>query len=349
LPHVFTRAALPLLTMHTRADFYIGRGPAARWLGSLAAGGAPGNMSRGALLSSSAEAFECEITALLRRKGRCAAEGYVWSWPWSSSLNTTYTYAFEKGAVFVASFGEPWQRYIGRPGEFECSPANEDQWVSTGVPYDVPDMLVAAAEKGLDAQLLYEAARENFDVARFGGLASLGFQLYTRVWRFIWSLVTVPGVDDPLLLDSSAVRANLEDIHSLAALASQARFRPLLAGALAGPDSLDRDFAQMLDAFARLPRAAFWPDLTTVIDFPSGVQACPLAAPAHLSEILALAQQTLAFACDVPRATFKEHCSAFAATMPDDITLDVLLRTPEGRASLWADVGDPLQAVRFEF
>jgi hypothetical protein len=68
--------------MGTRADFYVGRGESAEWLGSIAWDGYP-------------DGIDPEMG---------------WPWPWDDSGTTDYAYAFEDGAVYASSFGHAWFR-----------------------------------------------------------------------------------------------------------------------------------------------------------------------------------------------------------------------------------------------
>jgi len=95
--------------MGTRADFYVGTGPKAEWLGSVAWDG-----------YEFAEDPKCPImTAKTKAEFRAAVEGVSkvrkdwtkpedgWPWPWNDSETTDYAYAFVKGKVREWHCGKP--------------------------------------------------------------------------------------------------------------------------------------------------------------------------------------------------------------------------------------------------
>lgn len=129
--------------MGTRADFYIGRGENAEWLGSIAWDGdpwpTPSNPEwREYTLLSPVEQVEAmergdrptayvipdgehpllaattvdEARAAMhwvidgRDDGTPAASG--WPWPWEDSQTTDYAYAYEDGEVYVSNYGSAW-------------------------------------------------------------------------------------------------------------------------------------------------------------------------------------------------------------------------------------------------
>lgn len=96
--------------MGTRADFYIGRGQQAEWLGSIAWDGYPDGLRDTAILTSKTEEGFREAVAeeLARRDdGTTPVDG--WPWPWANSLTTDYSYAFD-GDVYACCFGHRWYR-----------------------------------------------------------------------------------------------------------------------------------------------------------------------------------------------------------------------------------------------
>lgn len=99
--------------MGTRADFYVGRGEQAAWLGSIAWDGYP----RG-VFSDYPELFTAPPLTELEFRGWVA--GYLeeredgtkpeqgWPWPWDDSRTTDYAYAYEDGEIYASGFGYPW-------------------------------------------------------------------------------------------------------------------------------------------------------------------------------------------------------------------------------------------------
>lgn len=97
----------------TKADFYVGTGSDARWIGSIRADGYPvdGLISPEIFLQVNKIMFE-EMVLDLLRKGKqddwaaIADEGDPWPWLWIDSYITDYTYMFdEKLEKVIASQG----------------------------------------------------------------------------------------------------------------------------------------------------------------------------------------------------------------------------------------------------
>lgn len=94
--------------MGTRADFYVGRGKDAQWIGSVAMDGYPDGFDRDGLLNATTEqqfreAVAAEIAS--RNDGTTPEQG--WPWPWDDSHTSDYAYAFDGGMVF-GTFSGHW-------------------------------------------------------------------------------------------------------------------------------------------------------------------------------------------------------------------------------------------------
>lgn len=119
--------------MGTRADFYVGRGIEAEWLGSIAWDGYPAGITPNEEATApayhngpdrhvdgewpeGAHLFDAITEAEYReRVGRFfqyredatrPADG--WPWPWEDSQTTDYAYAFDGGKVWASCFGHEW-------------------------------------------------------------------------------------------------------------------------------------------------------------------------------------------------------------------------------------------------
>jgi hypothetical protein len=94
--------------MGTRADFYVGRGENAEWLGSIAYDGYPDGPRAVAILGSTNEASfrDRVIAAVAHDDGTKPEDG--WPWPWDTSHTTDYAYAFDDGTVYISCFGCAW-------------------------------------------------------------------------------------------------------------------------------------------------------------------------------------------------------------------------------------------------
>lgn len=94
--------------MGTRADFYIGRGKDAEWIGSLALDGYPSGMPSGLLSATTEDLFRVAVTEHLATDDCGTPTDLGWPWPWDDSGTTDYAYAFDGGVVYACCFGSPW-------------------------------------------------------------------------------------------------------------------------------------------------------------------------------------------------------------------------------------------------
>lgn len=97
--------------MGTRADFYVGRGEKAEWIGSVAWDGYVQAIPEDILLTSSEEEFRQQVTQFLTGRDDKTTPDMGWPWPWEDSNTTDYTYAFDpqEGRVFATHFGRGWK------------------------------------------------------------------------------------------------------------------------------------------------------------------------------------------------------------------------------------------------
>lgn len=96
--------------MGTRADFYVGRGPEAEWLGSIAYDGDPNGTANGthALEATDETAYRELVGALLDTTDHATRPAQGWPWPWDDSRMTDFAYAFDGGQVWGSVFGHAW-------------------------------------------------------------------------------------------------------------------------------------------------------------------------------------------------------------------------------------------------
>lgn len=126
--------------MGTRADFYVGRGKAAEWLGSICWDGYPTGVAREsypgglALFAAADEAsYRAAVEQFFQEKGEEVsrpADG--WPWPWKDSGTTDYSYAFDDGRTWMSRFGGKWE-----PATTEESDEEESD---DGAKAEFPDM-----------------------------------------------------------------------------------------------------------------------------------------------------------------------------------------------------------------
>lgn len=106
--------------MGTRADFYIGTGPTAEWIGSTSYDGDPRGLGLHPLKAKSEAEFRAAIEAILADPHLMVtrpSEG--WPWPWETSHTTDWAYAWDpaRGAVMSCG-GRRWttpEEHIANP------------------------------------------------------------------------------------------------------------------------------------------------------------------------------------------------------------------------------------------
>lgn len=96
--------------MGSRADYYVGRGAEAEWLGSVAYDGYDVDDGRPVRARDARNESEWRLAvdAMIRRRDDGTAPEQGWPWPWETSRNTDYAYTFVDGAVLVSCFGHHW-------------------------------------------------------------------------------------------------------------------------------------------------------------------------------------------------------------------------------------------------
>ena len=97
VPLAFTER---IFKMGTRADFYIGKGKDAKWLGSIAWDGYEfaKNPKTPIAKAKTEEEFLAAVAELSKRDDFTKPED-GWPWPWADSQLTDYAYYFENGKV----------------------------------------------------------------------------------------------------------------------------------------------------------------------------------------------------------------------------------------------------------
>lgn len=87
--------------MGIRADFYIGKGPNAEWLGSVAWHGHNWHYDKGCELfaAKNEDEFREAVKSLSINREDWTSPEQGWPWPWDDSKDTDFTYAFYDGKV----------------------------------------------------------------------------------------------------------------------------------------------------------------------------------------------------------------------------------------------------------
>lgn len=94
--------------MGTRADFYVGRGDQAEWLGSIAWDGYPDGVPMDVRWANTEEEYRAAVAAFFADRNDVTLPKDGWPWSWEDSRTTDCAYAFDGGQVYVAWFGRRW-------------------------------------------------------------------------------------------------------------------------------------------------------------------------------------------------------------------------------------------------
>lgn len=117
--------------MGTRADFYVGRGKSAEWIGSVAYDGM--DLEDEVRDASDEATYRLKVGKELDSREDSTLPEQGWPCPWNDSNTSDYSYAFEDGVVWVANGQHPWYN-AKTPPDF-----NEDEDLLS-VQYEFPDM-----------------------------------------------------------------------------------------------------------------------------------------------------------------------------------------------------------------
>lgn len=113
--------------MGTRADFYVGRGPKAQWLGSIAWDGY--DISGFKIEEARTEkTFRKRVAAFLASRNDATLPEHGWPWPWEDSTLTDEVWAFDQKRLWNAK-GYPTPRWykVNAKGDVERFKGNEDE------------------------------------------------------------------------------------------------------------------------------------------------------------------------------------------------------------------------------
>lgn len=99
--------------MGTRADFYVGRGADAEWLGSIAFDGYPHHtyetgVPASVLTATDEPGYRTAVSGVLAATDSATLPEQGWPWPWEDSGTTDWGYAFDCGSVWACRFGHGW-------------------------------------------------------------------------------------------------------------------------------------------------------------------------------------------------------------------------------------------------
>lgn len=95
--------------MGTRADFYVGRGEGAEWIGSISYNGWPSSFIGTIGDAKTEEEYRNGVAAILADWHDIATlpeDG--WPWPWETSETTDYAYSFDDGQALTTNSYAEW-------------------------------------------------------------------------------------------------------------------------------------------------------------------------------------------------------------------------------------------------
>jgi hypothetical protein len=95
--------------MGTRADFFVGVGPDAEWIGSTSYDGDPGGWGQRPLAARAEDEFRAAVEEMLSdRQALVTRPSEGWPWPWNDFRTSDYAYAWDPARGAVASSGRAW-------------------------------------------------------------------------------------------------------------------------------------------------------------------------------------------------------------------------------------------------
>lgn len=94
--------------MGTRADFYVGRGESAEWLGSIAWDGNPSGIPSVIRIANREDEYRAGVADFLSGREDATKPENGWPWPWDDGQLTDYSYAFDEGRVWATNYGYGW-------------------------------------------------------------------------------------------------------------------------------------------------------------------------------------------------------------------------------------------------
>jgi hypothetical protein len=131
--------------MGTRADFYIGIGKDAEWLGSIAWDGYPEGIDDAVLGATNEADYRAALEAFKAGRDDWTAPEDGWPWPWNDSDTTDCAYALHNDQVLRSWFGGDWltaeqdDEHSRAYSDWEEN-GDGDEPERSGIPTDHPDM-----------------------------------------------------------------------------------------------------------------------------------------------------------------------------------------------------------------
>jgi hypothetical protein len=117
--------------MGTRADFYIGKGKDAEWIGSIAWDGYRDGIPDPILNAKRPGVFRQRVTAWLKTRDDATFPADGWPWPWNNSGTSDCSYWF-----FGGHCHDVWEKYSDTGPRFVPCDEPEPRWGHRGADED---------------------------------------------------------------------------------------------------------------------------------------------------------------------------------------------------------------------
>lgn len=105
--------------MGTRADFYLGQGKDAEWIGSISWDGYPDAIADEVLHAVDADSFRAAVASFFSSRTDVTLPEHGWPWPWNDSGTTDYSYWHFDGKTMGSSFGRAFFAWDQEPEEHD--------------------------------------------------------------------------------------------------------------------------------------------------------------------------------------------------------------------------------------
>ncbi len=121
--------------MGTRADFYIGKGKDAEWIGSIAWDGCRDGIDKQILNCESSAAFRHAVESFFANRDDVTLPEQGWPWPWNTSSTSDCSYWFFNDQVW-----DEFQDHYAPCSQPEATDENWDVFADDLDSIDYPDM-----------------------------------------------------------------------------------------------------------------------------------------------------------------------------------------------------------------
>lgn len=126
--------------MGTRADFYVGIGPDAEWIGSQAMDGYISAIPGRVIDANDEDDFREQVAAHLSSLSHATWPKDGWPWPWVTSATTDCSYWFHAGVVFSEIGGYLIRATVDRDGGLTDDERDEPETIPGAIRASFPDM-----------------------------------------------------------------------------------------------------------------------------------------------------------------------------------------------------------------